>query len=105
MDTVVEDILGVISSKLDVKSATNLFISSKKSAKKVIKYTYPRIWFNYNDIINGKCKKEDYKYIHKLKNVNDIYMLEYFINIRKIKFLKYRSSFCIIFKIRMSKSS
>ncbi len=88
LSSVSEDVLNLILKKLDIKSATNLLISDKVKSKKVIKYVYPRLWFDYKDLKIGKYKKENYKYIHKIRKVGDLEHLKDFKNVKKIKFSK-----------------
>ena len=64
VENVSEDVLGLILKKLDIKSATNLLSTSKYQSEKIVKYIYPRLWFDYEDLKNSKYKKENYKYIH-----------------------------------------
>ena len=81
-----EDVLGLILKRLDVNSAINLLTSSKRTSKKMVKYMYHRIWFDYNDLKKGKCKKENYVHIRKIKNITNLDYLKDFKNVKKIKF-------------------
>ncbi len=58
VENVSEDVLGLILKKLDIKSATNLLSTSKYQSEKIVKYIYPRLWFNLDDIKKGKYKKK-----------------------------------------------
>ncbi len=84
--SVSEDALGIILKQLDIKSTIKLLTSSKILSKKVTKYVYPRLWFNYKDLKKEKYKKEDYIYIQKIIDVTDLNTLKEFKNVKKIIF-------------------
>ena len=87
LDSVSGDVLDLILKRLDIKSATNLLQSSKRTSEKVSKYIYPRLWVDYGDLVYGDYKKEDYIYIYKIKNVTDLDHLKDFKNVREIAFV------------------